>query len=151
LKKILNNVRIIKLNNKNMNDCLLCKISNGDIPSYKVYEDENSLAFLDVKPHAKGHIMVIPKNHAVTILELDEESVKNLFATVKKVMGIVKAKLNPDGFNVGWNHGEAGGQVLQHLHVHIMPRYVGDGGKSVHAIVDNPGELSVAEVHKLFS
>ena len=134
-----------------MNECLLCKIISGEIPSYKVYEDENSLAFLDVKPHAKGHIMVIPKKHAETILELDEENVKNLFATVKKVMEIVKTKLNPDGFNVGWNHGEAGGQVLQHLHVHIMPRYVRDGGKSVHAIVDNPGELSVAEVHKLFS
>ncbi|MCF6276656.1 MAG: HIT family protein [Candidatus Magasanikbacteria bacterium] len=133
-----------------MNECLLCKISKGEIPSYKIYEDENSLAFLDIEPHSKGHIMVIPKKHAVTILELDEESMKNLFASVKKVTEIIKEKLNPDGFNIGWNHGEAGGQVLQHLHVHIMPRYNGDGGKSMHAIVNNPGELSVEEVHKLF-
>lgn len=133
-----------------MEDCLFCKIVKGEIPCHKIYEDDNNLAFLDIHPHAKGHIMVIPKKHAPVLTDLDDENVKSLFVAVKNVTQKIKEKLNPDGFTSGWNHGEISGQTVPHLHIHIFPRYEGDGGGSVHSIVKNPGEMTVEEVKKLF-
>ncbi|MBI2661998.1 HIT family protein [Candidatus Woesearchaeota archaeon] len=133
-----------------MLDCIFCKIVKGDIPAYKVYEDAKVLAFLDVKPHTKGHTVVVPKNHAVRIFDLDDKEAGELFVSVRKVMDLLDKKLNPDGFNVGWNHNTAGGQVVPHLHVHIMPRYINDGGGSMHSIIKNPGKISVEEVAQLF-
>ena len=130
-----------------MTACIFCKIVQGEIPSHKVYEDEQFLAFLDVYPHAKGHTVVVPKEHNPTFLDLENV---NLFQAVKETMKILKEKLNCDGFNVGWNDGEVAGQVVPHLHLHIFPRYDGDGGGSVHSIIKNPGNLSVEEVAKLF-
>tara|TARA_Y100000310_G_C20358296_1_gene657737 strand:- start:201 stop:605 length:405 start_codon:yes stop_codon:yes gene_type:complete len=133
-----------------MTDCVFCKVVKGEIPSYKVYEDENNLAFLDIKPHSKGHTVIIPKIHAETVFDLDDQKYKDILLVTKKTMKIIQDKLNPDGFNVGWNHNSAGGQVVPHLHVHIFPRYNGDGGGSMHSIVNNPGDLSVEEAAKLF-
>jgi histidine triad (HIT) family protein len=133
-----------------MTNCIFCKIINKEIPCHQIYEDENFLAFLDVYPHAKGHTVVIPKEHANLISELDDEKSKELMIVVKKVMKIIEEKLNPEGFNVGWNSGESAGQVVPHLHLHILPRYSGDGGGSIHSIIKNPGDLSVEEVSKLF-
>ena len=127
------------------------KITKKEIPSNKIYEDNDFLAFLDVYPHAKGHTVIIPKEHVNLISELDDEKSKNMMLIVKKVMNIIKKKLNPDGFNVGWNSGETAGQVVPHLHIHIIPRYSGDGGGSIHSIIKNPGDLSVEEVAKLFN
>ncbi|PIZ50591.1 HIT family protein [Candidatus Woesearchaeota archaeon CG_4_10_14_0_2_um_filter_33_13] len=133
-----------------MSDCIFCKIIKKEIPSFQIYEDDNFLAFLDVHPHAKGHTIIIPKNHARLISDLDEKKSGLLIPFIKNVMQLLKTKLNSDGFNVGWNNGEKAGQVVPHLHVHIMPRYSGDGGGSMHSIIKNPGELSVQEVAKLF-
>lgn len=133
-----------------MADCIFCKIGKGEIPTYKVYEDTHCFAFLDVKPHAKGHTVVIPKKHSVTIFDLADADVKALILGVKNSMKIIQDKLNPDGFNVGWNHNSAGGQVVPHLHIHIMPRYINDDGGSIHSIIKNPGDLNVEEVAKLF-
>ncbi len=127
-------------------ECLFCKIVNGDIPCSKVYKNDEVLAFLDIKPHAKGHTVVIPKKHAVTVFSVD--NMGPLMNAVKEVMLLLKEKLQPDGFNVGWNHGKAGGQVVEHLHIHIFPRYDGDGGGSMHSIVNSGG--SVEEVAALF-
>ncbi len=121
-------------------DCIFCKIIKGEIPCKKVYEDENILAFLDAQPHTKGHTLVIPKKHAEVIFDLTNEESKNLILAVKKVMMELKSKIHCDGFNVGWNHNSAGGQVVPHLHVHIMPRYNGDGGGSMHSIINKPGQ-----------
>ena len=131
------------------NACIFCKIGTGEIPAYKVYEDKTILAFLDINPHAQGHTVVIPKKHGVTVFDLNETDQKNIMAAVVKTMRIIQEKLNPGGFNVGWNHATAGGQVVPHLHIHIMPRYNGDGGGSMHSIVKNPGKKSVEEVAKL--
>ena len=131
-------------------DCLFCKIGKKEIPAQVIYEDENSLAFLDIKPHTKGHTVVIPKNHAQIVFDLNDRKYQQLMLSAKKTMELIKEKLNPDGFNVGWNHNTAGGQVVPHLHIHIFPRYNGDGGGSMHSIVNNPGDLSVEEVAKLF-
>jgi len=132
-------------------DCVFCKLVKGEIPSSNIYEDENNLAFLDVNPHAKGHTVVIPKEHRESFFDLGVEEVKGLWLAVKEVMGRLKEKLDPEGFNVGWNEGEEAGQVVPHLHVHIIPRYVGDGGGSMHSIIKNPGDMSAEEVGKLFT
>ena len=131
-------------------DCIFCKIINGEIPNYTVYEDGQVLAFLDINPLAKGHTVVIPKIHAETLLDLDDKLINHLFLAIKKVMKKLDTKINPDGYNVGWNHGEAGGQVVVHLHVHVIPRWKGDGGGNIHSIVKNPGDMSVEGVAGLF-
>ncbi|MBU0456982.1 MAG: HIT family protein [Nanoarchaeota archaeon] len=132
-----------------MENCVFCKIIDGDIPCYKIYEDDDFLAFLDVKPHAKGHSVVIPKKHGETIFDLDDNLLQKVTVIVKRVMERIQEVLNPDGFNVGWNHNTAGGQVVPHLHIHIMPRWNSDGGGSMHSIVKNPGDMSVEEVVEL--
>lgn len=132
-----------------MDNCIFCKIGKKEIPAHKVYESDYILGFLDVKPHAKGHTVVIPKKHGVTVFDFTEEDLKGLMVDVKKTMERLQEVLNPDGFNVGWNHNSAGGQVVPHLHVHIMPRYNSDGGGSMHSIISNP-QASVEEVAELF-
>lgn len=132
-----------------MADCIFCKIGAGEIPCYKVYEDTNSVAFLDIKPHAEGHTVIIPRNHAETVFDLGEEEMQLLMLAVRKTMIKIDGKLHPEGFNVGWNHAPAGGQVVPHLHIHIMPRYTGDGGGSMHSIIKNPGKRGVEEVARL--
>jgi histidine triad (HIT) family protein len=131
-----------------MENCLFCKIIKGEIPCYKVYEDKEALAFLDIKPHAKGHAVVVPKSHAVRIFDLNDKQRDSLFKGVETVMKKMEEKLHPDGFNVGWNQNMAAGQVIPHMHVHILPRYVNDGGGSMHSIV-NKG-VAAEEVWKLW-
>lgn len=133
-----------------MNPCLFCKIIQKEIPSYQVFEDEHTLAFLDIFPCAKGHTVVIPKVHAETLLDLNGELTKEFYLGVKKTMERVESILSPDGFTVGWNHGAAGGQAVPHLHVHILPRWENDGGGTMHTIIKNPGDMKVEEVAKLF-
>lgn len=133
-----------------MNACIFCKIGKGEIPASKVYEDKNTLAFLDVKPHSKGHTVVIPKEHGETVFDFSDKQLQELMLAVRKIMSRIQKVLSPDGFNVGWNHNTAAGQVVPHLHVHVMPRYLGDGGGSMHSIVKNPGDVSVEEVGRLF-
>jgi histidine triad (HIT) family protein len=133
-----------------MSDCLFCKILNKEIPNYTVYEDENVLAFLDIFPHAKGHTVVIPKRHAETYFDLSAEESAQLALGVRKAMDKIETVLKPDGYNVGWNQSEAGGQVVPHLHIHIFPRYNGDKGGSVHSIVKKIENPNVAELAKLF-
>jgi len=133
-----------------MDNCVFCRIAKGEVPAYKAYEDKEFLVFLDIHPHALGHTVIIPKKHAVTIFDLNDSEAKSLMMLIKKVMHLISDKLKPDGFNVGWNHNSAGGQVIPHLHIHIFPRYQNDGGGSIHSIIKNPGNRSVEEVGKLF-
>ena len=133
-----------------MENCIFCKIIKKEIPYQEIYQDDNFLAFLDIRPHVKGHTILIPKLHGETVFDFDDSLCEKIIPTTKKVMKLVKEKLNCDGFNVGWNHGTFAGQVVPHLHLHIMPRYDGDGGGSMHSIITNPGDLNVEEVYKLF-
>src|SRR3989344_2111775 len=130
--------------------CIFCRIGKREIPSDIVYEDKETLAFLDIKPHAKGHTVVIPKTHAETLFDLPEGKINAFFLGVKKTMESIQNVLQPDGFNVGWNQNAAAGQVVPHLHVHIFPRYRGDGGGSMHSIITSAGTRSVEEVAALF-
>lgn len=129
-----------------MADCLFCKIVAGQIPNHTVVETADALAFLDIFPCVDGHIVVIPKTHAVTLLELPLEKVGPLFEAVQMAMKRAQAVLGCAGFSVGWNHGEAGGQAVPHLHVHILPRWEKDGGGNMHSIVKVPAKISVAEM-----
>jgi len=111
-----------------MSDCIFCKIINGEIPSAKVYEDENVLAFLDISQVTKGHTLVIPKVHKDNVFDLTDEIAANVFSAVPKVANAIKAAYDPIGLNVLQNNGEAAGQSVFHFHMHLIPRYgKGDG------------------------
>lgn len=130
-------------------DCLFCKIIAGEIPNYTVYEDADVLAFLDIKPCAKGHTVVIPKKHFAAVSEIDEESWQKLNAGLLKVVKKVEEIIKPDGLNVGLNDRPIAGQAIAHLHWHIIPRFEDDGGGSMHSIVRNEG-IEVKAVAELF-
>ena len=102
-------------------DCIFCKIAKGEIPCNKVYEDDSTIAFLDIGPVSTGHSLVIPKGHFEKIYEMDSESEKALMNTVSKVSKAIEETLNCD-FNVLNNNGEKAGQVVKHVHFHIIPR-----------------------------
>ena len=108
------------------NDCIFCAIASDEIPSFKVYEDDLALAYLDINPFSKGHTLVIPKAHAAGLLDADDKMLSELVLRVKKVAAHVKDKLGCDGFNILQNNGEAAGQTVRHIHFHIVPRWNGD-------------------------
>lgn len=110
-----------------MNDCLFCKIIKGDIPGAKVYEDDKVLAFLDIKPINPGHVLVAPKEHYANILDTPEEILSAVISAVKKIAPAVLTAVNAKGFNLGVNNGSDAGQLVPHLHFHIMPRHLDDG------------------------
>lgn len=105
-----------------MKDCIFCKIINGDIPSNKVYEDENVLAFYDIHPVTPIHVLVIPKKHIESIVKLESEEDYKYVVSIHKAINEIAKKLNidEDGFRVVVNCGENGGQEVKHLHYHIL-------------------------------
>jgi len=108
------------------NNCVFCAIAAGEIPSFKVYEDDLVLAYLDINPFSKGHTLVIPKAHKTGLLDADDETLAAVIARVKKVAAHLKQALPCDGFNILQNNGAAAGQTVMHLHFHIVPRYEGE-------------------------
>ena len=112
----------------NHDNCIFCKIVNGDIPIAKVFENEHVLAFLDISQVSKGHTLVIPKLHQENIFELKPETAKELFAVVPKIANAIKEAFQPLGLNIVNNNGKAAGQTVFHYHLHLIPRYgKGDG------------------------
>ena len=124
-----------------MNDCLFCKIINGDIPCEKVYDDENTFAFLDIKPVNPGHTLVVPKAHYTNAIEAPEEVMIQMMRTVKKVSHMLKEGLGVQDFNLAMNNGAHAGQVIFHAHIHIIPRHKGDGYELWHGKEYPPGEM----------
>ena len=129
-----------------MGTCLFCKIINKEIPAEIIYEDETAVAILDIQPRTPGHTMVLPKFHTENILNLPEEKIEGVFKAVKKVTDLLDKSLKPDGFTIGINHGKVSGQTIEHLHIHIMPRWFNDNGGSIHSVVDNPPKQSLAQI-----
>ena len=127
-------------------DCLFCKITKKEISAEIVYEDDSVVAVLDVHPRAPGHTMILPKIHSDNLLDLPDEKIGPVFQAVKKVTETIKRSLKPDAFTIGINNGKYSGQMIDHLHIHIIPRWQGDGGKSIHSVVDNPPQESLAEI-----
>lgn len=107
------------------NNCLFCAITAGEIPSFKVYEDDVVLAYLDINPFSEGHTLVVPKAHSAGLLDTDDATLAAVVARVRKVAAHLKETLGCDGFNIMQNNGEAAGQTVMHLHFHIIPRYAG--------------------------
>lgn len=112
------------------NNCIFCAIAECEIPSFKIYEDNDFIAYLDINPISKGHTLVIPKSHFQGLLDTSEEKLGNLLAVVKKVAGHLKETLPCDGFNVLQNNGGAAGQTVNHIHFHIIPRF-GDAAQEL--------------------
>lgn len=105
-------------------DCVFCKIIDGEIPSHKVYEDENMIAILDANPVSKGHTLVIPKKHVETIHEA--EGMEYLHEGLVKVSNALQGAFDPEGINIAQNNGEKAGQEVFHLHFHVTPIYDGN-------------------------
>ncbi len=103
-------------------NCVFCAIAKGEIPSFKVYEDDLVLAYLDINPFTMGHTLVIPKAHSSGLLDTPDETLAAVVSRVRKVARHLKERLPCDGFNILQNNGEAAGQTVMHLHFHIVPR-----------------------------
>ncbi len=109
-------------------DCIFCKIIAGEIPCHKLYEDDHTFAFLDIGPLAKGHCLVIPKDHHATLATMPPELAGKCMETVTRLANAVMASLpGVDAYNVLQNNGEVAGQVVPHVHFHIIPRTEADG------------------------
>lgn len=126
-------------------DCIFCKIANGDIPSKTLYEDEDFRVILDLGPATRGHALILPKEHADNLYELPDETASKVFVLAKKLAIKMKEKLNCDGLNIVQNNGEAAGQTVRHFHMHLIPRYVNDGQK----ILWTPGESTPEELEEV--
>lgn len=108
-------------------DCVFCAIVRGDLPSYRVFEDDETMAFLDIQPVTAGHTLVVPKRHVPDLLTMPAPMAGPLFALVGRVARAVAHAHNADGVNVLQASGPAAGQTVHHLHVHVVPRRRGDG------------------------
>jgi histidine triad (HIT) family protein len=108
-------------------DCVFCMIRDGKIPSAKVYDDERTLAFMDINPLTRGHCLIATKAHAATIFDAEVEDLRAAIATAKKVAGALRKALTPDGLNVLQANGAAAFQSVPHFHLHLIPRWSGDG------------------------
>lgn len=107
-------------------NCIFCKIANGEIPSATVYEDEDFRAILDLGPASKGHTLILPKKHMKDICEADNRTMEKLFPLAAKLGCAMKESLDCTGFNIVQNNGVSAGQTVFHLHVHVIPRYDND-------------------------
>lgn len=131
-----------------MNVCLFCSIAKKEIPAEVIYENAEAMVFLDIHPMAPGHALVIPKRHAETILDLAENDFVSIFKAIGEVERMVIKSLKPDGFTLGINQGKVSGQEVDHLHIHVVPRFFDDGGKSFQTIVRNTSKESIKEIAK---
>ena len=102
-------------------DCLFCKIINGDVPSYTLYEDEYVKCFMDINPVSNGHCLVIPKKHFKDAYDIDKEYISKIFDCAQKMMNLLNVKIKPDGFRLTQNNGNV--QEVKHYHLHIIPTY----------------------------
>ncbi|HHO6589338.1 TPA: HIT family protein [Staphylococcus aureus] len=134
-----------------MSETIFGKILTGEIPSFKVYEDDYVYAFLDISQVTKGHTLLIPKKASANIFETDEETMKHIGAALPKVANAIKRAFNPDGLNIIQNNGEFANQSVFHIHFHLIPRYENDidgfGYKwETHEdILDNDAKQQIAE------
>ncbi len=110
-----------------MEHCVFCKMVAGEIPVIRVYEDEAVLAFLDIGPISDGHALVIPKRHCASVHECEPDILAKVGGCLGRIAGAVAKAMNAEGYNILCNNGRAAGQVVDHVHFHIIPRKAGDG------------------------
>ncbi|MEE9174346.1 MAG: HIT family protein [Thermoplasmata archaeon] len=107
-------------------DCVFCRIIQGEVEAALVYEDDTYVAFMDIRPINPGHILVLPKAHQETVFDMAPEEAGALFAQAARLAVAVKEAMGADGINIGQNNGRAAQQIVPHVHVHVIPRYVDD-------------------------
>ena len=107
-------------------NCIFCKLANGDIPTYSLYEDDDFNVIFDAGPATAGHALIIPKCHAANIYELDEELTGKAFKLARKLAPVLSEVFEADGMNILQNNGKAAGQSVFHFHIHLIPRHEGD-------------------------
>ena len=129
-----------------MNNCIFCKLVNKEIPANIVYEDADTIAFLDVKPSAPGHTMVISKKHGASVLDYSQEELGLVMATVQKITKSIEEALVTNSITIGINHKEEEG--VKHLHVHLIPRWKNDGGHALQGIVHNETKESISSIQE---
>ena len=127
-----------------MDNCLFCNIVAGSTPSYTVYENAETKAFLDIFPSTPGHVVVILKKHGWAIGEYTPEELMSLMATVQKVVAALTVTFKTEVFTIGMNHKEDNG--VHHLHIHVLPRFPDDGGSVIQSVVDKDGKLTLTEI-----
>ncbi|MGC9018791.1 MAG: HIT family protein [Candidatus Bipolaricaulaceae bacterium] len=116
-------------------NCPFCRIAQGELFAHLIYADDLVLAFLDAAPMAPGHTLVVPRAHVERFTELSEEQAGHLFTVAVRVGRALKEVLEAPGFTVGLNDGVVAGQGVPHVHLHLIPRFPGDGGKSLHSLL----------------
>ena len=126
-------------------DCIFCKIANGEIPSTTIYENNDFRVFFDINPASKGHCLIVPKQHYNDIFDMDAETGGKLFSLATVVARSLKKELNCEGMNIVQNNGIIAGQTVFHFHLHLIPRYTGDTGK----VGWVPGEADLDELAEL--
>jgi histidine triad (HIT) family protein len=124
--------------------CLFCRLVANELPSYTVYEDEETKAFLDIMPRAPGHTMVILKKHGWALSDYSPDDLAHLMNTVAKVVGALSRAYQTEVHTIGINHKEEAG--VHHLHVHVIPRFPDDGGGVIQSIVNREGKEGLGEV-----
>ncbi len=112
-----------------MSDCIFCKIIRGELPSFKIYEDERVIAFLDIHPVNAGHTLIVPKAHSQNIFDIKPEDWTAVAELTRALALAIEKGTEADGVNIAMNNREHAGQVVQHPHVHVIPRFKGDGLK----------------------
>lgn len=130
-------------------NCIFCKIINGEIPCYKVYEDEKVLAFLDISQASKGHTLIVPKIHYANMLECDEETVAYMYKIANKLGNQIVNSLGAKGMNILTNINEVAGQTVKHFHIHLLPRYNDEDGVKIDFISSNPSKEDLESVLNL--
>lgn len=130
-------------------DCLFCKMVDGEIPVQKVGETDRTLAFLDANPLSPGHTLVIPKTHAERIEDLDPGDAAAVFEAIHDLLEPVQSAVEADATTIGFNDGSASGQEIPHVHGHIVPRFEGDGGGPIHVVAGSRPDLSDDEMEAI--
>ncbi|MFB6130875.1 MAG: HIT family protein [Salinigranum sp.] len=130
-------------------DCIFCRIVDGDLPSRTVYEDDDVLAFLDANPLAPGHTLVVPKAHGERLNDASAADAAAVFEAVYELTPRIEAAVGAEATTVAINNGEEAGQEVPHVHVHVVPRFEADGGRPIHALVSGRPDLSEEELDEI--
>ena len=118
-------------------DCLFCRIVGGELPAQRVYEDERTIAFMDINPTSRGHVLVVPRTHSADLLDIEADDLAACLNAAQHIAGWQRFRLKADGVNLLQSTGRAASQVVFHFHLHVIPRYEGDG--MVNPLARSPG------------
>jgi len=130
-------------------ECLFCQIVDGEIPSRTISEDGETVAFLDANPLSPGHTLVIPREHHERLKDVPPDTASALYETLHRVVPAVEEGVDADATTVAFNNGTAAGQEIPHVHGHVVPRFEGDGGRPIHALVEDRPDLSEDELDRI--